>query len=589
MNTLFNLLYWREAGWFALILLPVLLILFNRWQQKSQWLKLADSALHPWLKINQRSSKQRYSLVLLALAWLCFVIALAGPRLVDWLPPEQQAKPASLMVVLDLSASMNADDAYPSRKAQAIQWLQSALNSKPKALKLGLVLFAGHAFTLMPPTLDENVIKHYINQLSELSLPTLGNDLSAALNLAKQNLNANEGEQHIVILSDGDISKLEQQRTQATLNKTMSVFNIHFIGFGGNKAVKIPKQNGGFVLFNNRPVQSRLQTTWLNKMSTLNQVSYQHINQIKQLSLKESIQLSSARLNKQTQQQVIWTELFPYPLLLALIFFMGSIWRVNHKIIQPILLTFFALSMLSHSPTSQANSNDLLQAANAALSKQQFKQAQTLFKKMNNVNGAFGEGIACYRLADFQCATRAFGKVAWQAKTDDMKAKAIFNLGNSYFFLGNYAQAAVLFKDAELLGFDAKIAQKNLAFANTMQETILQQIKDIKEIFRRAKWRAATLGVPSPTLESFVSTQENLSLPTKNKTQNFILRQAINQQINQQLGIKKNGNNTSSQWIKSEQVANQSTAQLLKRLLEMELAIPAPLKEPQPITGKRTW
>lgn len=584
-----NNLYWREAWFLLLLALPILLLAFNFIRQQKQWHKLADEHLQPWLQANNKQSQAHRVIPFLALSWLFFVIALAGPRWVDWLPPEQQAEPASLMVIVDFSASMYAADAYPNRKAQAIAWLQQSIINKPKHLKIGIVLFAGHAFNLMPPTLDKKVITHFIAQLNDLTLPTLGNDLTAALSLAKQQFKNQDREQHMVILSDGDLSPPEQQRAHLNIKNHLKTIKLHFVGFGGNTPVKIAKQNEGFILHNGRAVQSRLQATWLKKVARLDNVSYQTITTVTQQSISQTLQLSTARLNQQAQQYVIWHELFPYLLMLAMLFFVISLRRINPKSSSQLLLSGFVISLvLSHSPSSQANEQLILERANKALTVQKYPLAQRLFSQIDIATAAFGEGIACYRQANFKCAARAFSKAAWQAKTDKIRAQAVFNLGNSYFFLGNYAQASVLFKDAKNLGFNANIAQKNLDFSNVMQQAVLQRIKDIKETFRRAKWRAAALGKPQPSLNDIVSAQNNLSLNNAKASQYFLIRQAINQQVMQQLGLQK-GTNGTTQWIKTEQVSKQSTAQLLKRVLEMQLDIPAPLKEPQSIKGKRPW
>jgi len=589
INDVLNLLYWREPWVLILLVLPLLLVAFNRAQQKRQWNKLADEALQPWLKAHNKQSNTVRSLPFLALSWIGFVIALAGPRLIDWVPPEQQAKPASLIVVLDLSASMYANDAYPSRRSQAINWLKQSINEKPNHLKMGLILFAGHAFNLMPPTLDKNIIKHYTSQLDKLPLPTLGNDLSAALTLAKQQFKPSDIEQHIVILSDGDLSQPEQQRTLANLKNNLTHQSLHFIGFGGKTAVKIPKPNGGFVLSKGRPAQSRLELIWLYKMAALPFVSYQHITDIKQQSLKQTIQLKTPRLSQQAQQQVLWHELFTYPLIVAFLLFIFSLIRINAKHSSSLLLSVLLIPIvLSHSPKSQADDNTLMQQAQTALKEKSYPLAQKLFNQIDSPTAAFGEGIACYRQANFKCATRAFSKTAWQAKTKKIRANAVFNLANSYFFLGEYEQATILFNDAKNLGFDAKSAQLNLEFSNSMQQAVLKRIADIKEVFRRAKWRAAAAGTLPPTLNSIISQQNNFAIDRNEKSQNYLIRKAIALKINRQLGFQ-NSENTATRWIKTELVTNQSTAQLLKRLLEMDLAIPAPLKEPQTIEGKRPW
>lgn len=594
MIEFFEMIYWRHTSLLLLLALPIVFLLINYLKQRWQWKNVADDSLQPWLKTNQNTSQSISHFLSLTIAWLCFVIALAGPRLIESIPPELQSEPTSLVIILDLSASMNAEDAYPNRKSQSIQWIQNSLSSKPKQLKMGFIVFAGHAFNLMPPTLDKAIIEHFIAQLTPLSLPTLGNDLSAALALAKQQFKPQQDKQPIVILSDGDLSKPEQQRAHAYIKDDLQQQHISLISFGHTKAVQLPKASGGYVLSNGRPVQSRIQSQWFKQLSKLSHVTYQTYDSIKHNTLKETIRLKTKRINPEVQQHVTWLELYPYPLTLGLLFFVFNLWRLNlkkHSLTigsHLLVMSFIIATLLSVSPTSQANS-DLLLKANNALKAQNYPLAEKLFNQINTPLGAYGEGIACYRQDNFQCATRAFSKAAWQANNEKLKSHAIFNLGNSYFFLGEYDQAAVLFEDAKKHGFNTALAQRNLKFAQTMQQAVLQRIKDIKDVFRRAKWKAARLGNPPPSLSNIVSSQNNFASNAKNKTPNFIIRQAISQQVKQQLGLSQSSNTQTKQWIQTERIENQSTVQLLKRLLEMDIAIPAPLKEPKPIEGKQAW
>lgn len=590
-----ELLYWRNIWLLLLVFLPFILFAIHKVQHNRLWHQIADDHLLPWLQINhsQNNPAQRNKtlpIILFLTTWVLLVIALAGPRLVDWVPPEQQANPATLVVIIDLSASMNATDAYPSRKAQAINWLAKTSHDKPDNLKLGIVVYAGHAFNLMPPTHDINVINHFIEQIKTISLPTLGNDLSHALTLANKQFSKSNSAQHILLLTDGDLSEQEQNKAAESFkqfnNKTITI-----IGFGHKTPVKIPTNEGAFFTEKGRAVQTRLASTWLKQMSSINHVTYHPFDAVKDSTLKHTIKLKNSRITPKDQQSVIWNELFPYPLVLAIIFFIISL-KISNRTFVSSLLSLSVIFLLSTTTQEvEANQTDLFKQATSALNKNQFKKAEVIFKQIDSVPAAFGEGIACYRQADFHCATTAFSKAAWQTSSTKIRANAVFNLANSYFYLGQYDQASVLYADAKHLGFNPKIAEKNLDFSNTMQQAVLKRVNEIKEIFRRAKWRASLAGDRPPLLEDIISQQNNLTLSKDKSPQTFILRSAFAEQVQKQLGIKIDTQigNQATQWIKTERVAPESTAQLLKRLFEMELDIPAPLKQPQVIEGKRTW
>ena len=96
-------LYWREPLCLFTLFLPGLIILFTYYYQKKQWQQMADPDLLPWVQAKSQSSRQTISQVLLAIAWLFFSIALAGPRTPQWIPPALQNDDVSVMAVIDFS------------------------------------------------------------------------------------------------------------------------------------------------------------------------------------------------------------------------------------------------------------------------------------------------------------------------------------------------------------------------------------------------------------------------------------------------------------------------------------------------------
>ena len=118
----------------------------------------------------------------LAAAVACFSIALAGPA---W---QREAAPlaleqAPLMVVLDLSEAMDSADLPPSRLDRARAKLQRLLQERGDA-PTGLVVYAGSAHLVLPPTQDRSVLGGYLDALATALMPTPGNAPAAALALA---------------------------------------------------------------------------------------------------------------------------------------------------------------------------------------------------------------------------------------------------------------------------------------------------------------------------------------------------------------------------------------------------------------------
>ena len=598
IESLFNQLYWHQPAFLWLLVLPFLIYLWQTNSQQRKWLKIADAKLLPWLKVNSKSQTSPFSLVILVLIWVLMVIALAGPRSILQYPKQKLPPTDSLLIILDLSASMNAEDETPNRKQRAISFIQNTINNQPEHLNIGLIAYAGHSFSVLLPTNDNHLAKHFGSSLNSLILPTLGNNLSSAIELAIKQLDQYQTNQHLLILTDGDITQTEQQKVVSLLKQTTnnSDINITFIGLGATQAVKITNSSNEQILENGRPVLSKLHQPWFLSLQQT-QIKYRHMNDTKQQSLQQLIGLQYSTLSKNQQALAEWNEWFNYPLFIALFLLLSQLWLSNSKKITKasahLLFTVFTLPYLFSNSVEASN----LEQARQALNNGQYQQAKELFSQHDYLESIFGKGIACYRLAEFKCAVSAFSKVAWQSRNQEglkkLQKNAVFNLANSYFYLAEYEQATVLYQDAINLGFDEKTATKNMQFSLSLHAALKRQIKDIKKTYQRAKWRAAMLGEQQPNLSDIIGSNRYIRQPTNNKTNSatFQQRQAIALIISNALADKnkQNQNTVTTRWVKTEQVPAQTTSTMLKRLFELELSLPASLKQPQSIKGQREW
>ena len=178
-------LHWSRPHWlWALLLLP-LVIAISLWRGRRPrgWERDVDAHLLPHLLVpgGGRARRGTAALVLgLALA----VLALAGP---GW---QQQAQPlwktqSPLVVVLDLSSRITATDLPPSRLLQARAKLASLLRLREGG-QLGLVVYAGDAFTVAPLTDDMANVGLYLDALSPQVMPADGQRTDRALDWATQ-------------------------------------------------------------------------------------------------------------------------------------------------------------------------------------------------------------------------------------------------------------------------------------------------------------------------------------------------------------------------------------------------------------------
>jgi Ca-activated chloride channel family protein len=149
-----------------------------------------------------------------------------------------EAQGVSVMVVLDVSASMDAQDVTPSRLERARLELRQLFDGLA-GNEVGLVLFAGTAFMQFPLTTDATSIGTFLSAATTHSISQQGTDLAVALRLAMQKFDqASTVQRYIVVASDGE--NLEGDPLRASDEAAGQGIVIHALGFGGTDGAPIP-------------------------------------------------------------------------------------------------------------------------------------------------------------------------------------------------------------------------------------------------------------------------------------------------------------------------------------------------------------
>ena len=185
-----------------------------------------------WLKIS-----------LLAAAWLFFVIGLARPQLGARLK-EHQSQGVEVMVALDVSNSMLAEDYSPNRLERS-KLAISRLVDKLQGDRIGLVVFAGEAFVQLPITADYVSAKVFLKSIDTESVPIQGTALSEALMASARSFSTqSERSRAIILISDGEDH--EGEAIEAARAIAEQGIRIYCIGVGSPQGKPIPK-NGSLL------------------------------------------------------------------------------------------------------------------------------------------------------------------------------------------------------------------------------------------------------------------------------------------------------------------------------------------------------
>jgi Ca-activated chloride channel homolog len=221
-------------------LVIVVLMLRNKLSQ-GNWSAVCDAELLPYLLQEKSVTQSRWPLTTGAIAALLAIIALAGPT---WqrLPSPVFRNESALVIALDLSRSMDAEDIKPSRLIRARYKIADILKQR-KDGQTALLVYAGDAFTVTPLTDDTETIDSQLSALTTDIMPSEGSNtelvLEKAVELFKQ---AGLQKGQILLVTDG----VNVDKTLSAV-KALENYSLSILGVGTADGAPIALPEGGFL------------------------------------------------------------------------------------------------------------------------------------------------------------------------------------------------------------------------------------------------------------------------------------------------------------------------------------------------------
>ena len=415
------------------LFIPLVILFGFIWHgrlNKSNWQSVCDIQLLPYLLVDKPTKRNRWPLFWLALGGILAVFALAGPAW-ERLPSPVFRNDSALVIVLDLSASMDAQDIKPSRLDRSKFKIRDILDRR-KDGQTALVVYAGEAYTVTPLTNDTETIGNHLSALSTSLMPSSGSNTGKGLIQAGELLEqAGLRSGHILLISDGvnptnTFDAVEQLEVQSYL--------VSVIGVGTPDGAPIPRGRGGFLKDSSgNIVIPRLKAKELRElasqgggvfrvMSTDNRDIDTIEGIIDQGSMGREKQESDLRIDQ-------WDEKGPWLLLLLL--------PIAAFAFRKGVVAVFVLTLCSPFQSLKALEWDDLwttrdQRANRAFQSGEPKQAAQLFEDRK------WKGAAAYRAGDFDQSVEAL-----EGFEDH---DSLYNKGNSLANLSRYQEALDAYK-----------------------------------------------------------------------------------------------------------------------------------------------
>ena len=206
--------------------------------KRRQLSEFGDPELMAQLMPDASKSRPIVKFALLMGALSLLIIAAARPQ---YGQQEKTVKRQGIevMVALDISNSMLAEDVAPNRLDRAKQMLSKMIDNMVDD-KVGLVVFAGEAFTQLPITCDYVSAKMFLNTISPKLIPTQGTAIGAALQTAIRSFGSQESDagRAIILITDGE--NHEDDAIAAAKQAQELGIQVFVIGIGKPEGSPIP-------------------------------------------------------------------------------------------------------------------------------------------------------------------------------------------------------------------------------------------------------------------------------------------------------------------------------------------------------------
>lgn len=429
-----------------LALIPLLFISWQLWHRQRRggnWQQVIDPALLPHVLIGKPGKSSQLPVILFTLAGLLSILALSGPAW-EQLPQPVFKQQSALVLVLDMSRSMDSTDIKPSRMTRARHKISDILKRRNEG-QTALVVYASGAFTVSPLTDDARTIDSMVNSLDTTIMPAQGSDVGLGLKKAIELMkNASIFKGDILLITDG----IESTSTDFFKQVKSEGYRVSILAIGTEQGAPIANQ-GGFLKDNHgRIVVPKLEPEKLQQASRVAGGRFARIqaddSDIKYLLAGLNLNKLDADSEATELKADVWQEEGPWLLLLllpiaAFAFRRGYLAMVMLFIL-PLPEPAMALSwddlwkndnqqayeLLQQDQAEQAAGkfNDQQWKAAAHYKAKQYQQAVDQLQDINTADAHYNRGNGLTQLGQLDEASKAYDEAL---KLDPNHEDAKFN------------------------------------------------------------------------------------------------------------------------------------------------------------------
>lgn len=268
----------NPAFLYLLIIIPVIIVirLLEMRKRKLKLKKFGDLSLLKQLMPDVSSSRKSLKFRLMIAALALLIVMLARPQMGTKISQEKR-KGIEVIISLDISNSMRAEDVVPSRLDKSKMLVENMVDNFTND-KVGLVVFAGDAFIQLPITSDYVSAKMFLQNTDPSLIATQGTDLAGAIELSSKSFTQQDKVgRAILIITDGEDH--EGGAIEAAEKARKNGIRVFVLGVGSTKGSPVPDGNGGYMKDNSgQEVISALNEEMCKQVAQAGGGAYIHVD-----------------------------------------------------------------------------------------------------------------------------------------------------------------------------------------------------------------------------------------------------------------------------------------------------------------------
>ncbi len=418
---------------FLYLMLPMLVILFFflLTQREASAAYFSEEVLNR-LRVNTKMMTLRARNALFLMMFIFFIIALAQPVIEEG-KVTVEAKSADIMIALDISDSMLAEDVYPSRIEQGKQKIIGLLEHAPQE-RLGVSAFARASYLVAPLSFDHRAVHFLVKQLQPSFITEKGTDFKALLEATAKMMEENAKKYLLIVTDGGDQERFDEE---IALAKKEGI-TLFVLGIGTEKGAPIKeREGGGFVKQNGSIVITTLNKAVSALATETGGVYIESVTSDADIrAMLSEIEAKTVKRSLEEQEITRYGQLFYVPLgvgMLLLLIATSSMSR-RERMQMPHALILFAL--LAQGVPSQAGLLDftLLDDAKAAYDGRDYNRSAALYgeyaSRHRSNASLYNTAGALYKNGRYDEAAQRYEQVQF---TDPKQQFDVWhNLGNAY-------------------------------------------------------------------------------------------------------------------------------------------------------------